>query len=361
MRSNLIDTLKTANSAYETGYPVLSDREYDYLLNELEKSKDFESEKAREILDWIGSQDPSENKVQHAEPMLSLAKKSFDQPLSKYQLLHVSSKLDGIALSLTYVKGKLKVASLRGDGKKGKDVTSKIKNSNVLGIPLHLSGDAPLRFLTGAVIRGELVMPFSVYEKKYKDKYVSPRNAVAALMNAKKGTVDGLQFYSYGALLPPGMMPTDTLFFSYFLSLIERTGVGLRIDNAVVKTYKEAEAWFNALREKEHKIPTEGVVITEEVMSDWKSWGSTRHHPKWAFAVKFPVTTGETRVIELKVLTGKTGRKTPIALVEPILLDGRWIRKVNLHSLKTSAELGIELGSKVLIEYNTVPKIVKVL
>ena len=357
-----------ANKAYRAGTPIMSDQDYDDLLESIksEMSED-EYEDFVATLNEGTIEKNIDGKVKHPFVMGSLEKLKAEEPevVKKWikenveHSLSVSAKVDGISSRAEYVNGKLVSLTTRGDGYFGQDITSKAKY--IKGLPqtiLH----GPWDNFTGS-IRGELVILRSDFDG-IKYKYANPRNACAGIMNRKDGdkkfneaearlvsfvpyTILGNQYAKeeqFGILKDMGFMVADNV-------VVNPNGQDWRGDDIVDWLFKTAQ--------EELPYETDGLVICD---SEWRN--EDKYRPDGCKAFKINQSAGITKIIGFDWGTpSANGKFTPVALLEPIQLAGTTVKRVTCNNITWMEKMGVEIGKtvKVLKSGEIIPKIVEVL
>jgi DNA ligase (NAD+) len=367
------------NRYYVLNQPVISDFDYDILLNELDtlekKFPEFASDDSPTRR--VGSDLTKEFKqVEHTYPMLSLGntynedeirefdnrvRKTISQPIDYV----CESKFDGASISITYKNGVLFRAVTRGDGNKGDDVTSNVKT--IKTVPLKISGkDIPAEF----VIRGEILMPRAVFNKLNEERL---KNGLVPFANPRNSAAGTLK------LLDPRIVASRSLDCMVYFLLAEKLPYDNHFDNL-----KEAARWgFNVAEsirlcrnideviqfisywETERKnLPydTDGVVIKVNSLSLQKELGFTAKSPRWAIAYKYKAEEASTRLLSVTFQIGRTGAVTPVANLEPVLLSGSTVKRATLHNADQIALLDLHTDDMVYVEKGgeIIPKIVGV-
>lgn len=373
LHAQLVETLQRWDDAYRRGIPAVADSEYDALLERIRVLEGRHPELAAVATDVLG--DHRAGTVPHGVPMLSLEKIADRDALRAWHaemgarlgvapLLWVEPKLDGVALELVYIEGRLTRALTRGDGRTGEDVTSQIRS--VGDVPGVLHTESPPRVLD---VRGELV--------------VSRRDLAA--FNA---THDGPPFPDGRSLAAGSLSLGDEHVLAERPLAFRAHGLG-RVEGLEAATHAEAmqrlvewglrvvdgrsapggadEAWSEHQRllsqRRELSFETDGSVVKVDDLSSQRVLGSTARAPRWARAIKFPATRASTRVLAIAIGVGRTGALTPRALLEPVSIDGVNVTAATLHGLSHVARLGIKPGDTVLVERagGVVPQVLAVL
>lgn len=368
---------------YILSEPEISDKEYDDLLKKL---KDLEEKCPQFITPSSPTQRVSGgllegfSTVRHKVKMLSLDNTYSIEELRgwedkiKRRLLRPAKidyiaelKIDGVSCCLIYEKGVLNLASTRGDGERGEDITANAKT--IKSIPLKLRGK---RFPDTIEVRGEIYMEKKNFEKINKDRlknkespFANPRNATSgslklldtSLVSQRKmscfihsfGGVSGYNFKTHGE----------------FLEKIKSWGLRANLHNQRCKDLKEVIDYCRLWQEKKDKLGYEvdGVVVKVNSFSLQNELGSTLKSPRWAVAYKFPAHQATTEVEDIIVGVGRTGILTPVAILKPVKCAGVTISRATLHNFEEIQRLDIRVGDTVLLERagEVIPKIIKVI
>jgi DNA ligase (NAD+) len=336
-----------AKQRYYEGNPLMSDYEFDLLEEQLKSANSH-------VVNIVGSQNLKDAKFHHASPMLSLTKiqvhHNIDFPITdflhwfntnakdKKVKLEGTPKFDGSSCNLIYENGKLEWALTRGDKEKGQNIIDKMK----LIVPSKISTNEKTE------IRGEVVIPFDVFERKYSKDYKNPRNFVAGILGRdeiNEEIIKDFQFVSFEA-----RNHTSTMVH------IESSNQFLKdngfITPPIVELFdaKDFQSIYNKFYEfrKTSPYPLDGIVIKfpESIRT---SIGETTHHPKWAIAIKFPPLESITTIKSITWNIGFTGEFTPVGNLEPIDLDGTTVSNVSLYNYGNVINNGLFPGAKVII------------
>ena len=347
---------------YNHASPEISDADFDSLWDEL-KSLDPDNP----VLHQVGPEPlPGTVKVEHLFPMRSLDKGTtaddilhfVNQSTSGGKRYLAQPKLDGSALSLEYVAGNLHRAATRGSGERGEDVTLNAKM--VANIPLRLN--API----DCHVRGEVVMPLEVFEKKYKDVSPNPRNLCSGALRQKHGDgkaeASDLVFCAYDVQFPHSRPNTN--YDSELLDYLKNT---IGIDPAPWQVFEsedlhsEMVEYTKMWSEKRagYKFEIDGIVFKLDDLTQRERLGSTAHHPRWALAWKFPPEEAKSVLMEVNWQTGRTGAVTPVARIAPQTVGGVTVEHTTLHNVGEVERLGLKIGDGVLIvrRGDVIPKI----
>lgn len=388
--------LDQANRAYyDKADPIMSDREFDRLLDELdqlEKKYDLISEDSPTQRVGGSYNTPIfENADQikdlkqtvHPTPMMSLANTYNEQELRDFDrrvrdiLGHsdytwfVELKFDGMALRLRYENAKLVLAATRGDGKKGDIITANALT--VRDIPEQLTDSNNTVF----EIRGEAFMEkeaFATYnESRVKDglqAFANPRNATAGslkMLDSSEVAKRPIRFFAYDVILDEATETIKADFNTHAsrMELLEKLGHRVCESRWHVDTIDEVLVLISELNETRKSLPfeTDGVVvkINEDVFR--AELGSTAKAPRWAIAYKFEAEQAESVVNGITLQVGRLGTITPVAELEPVLLAGTTVKRASLHNEDEIRRKDIRIGDRVIIEKagEIIPQVVKVI
>lgn len=329
----LIDTLNKQLKAYDEGKPIVSDKEWDenyFRLEELEKRLGYaaaDSPTQRINYEVVNSL----KKVKHNHPMLSLAKsKDWDEFLHYFSTIDSSKdvvgmlKLDGLTLSLRYVEGKLVSAETRGNGEEGEDV---LHNAQVISsIPKYINYKEEL------IIDGEIICTYKDFEK-FKGEYKNPRNFASGsirLLSSKECASRNLTFVVWNVV--KGL--TNSLLDNFN----ELQTLGFTITPFTSSFDWDAKDFLQD-KAKEYGYPIDGLVGRFEDREFGESLGATGHHSKAAFAFKFYDEIYQTALINIEYEPSRNGQLTPVAIVEPVEIEGSTIERCNLHNISIMEEL----------------------
>ena len=367
---------------YVKNSPEISDREFDRLMEELQRLEaahpelyDPNSPSVR-----VGS-DLSHDFVQrrHQYPMLSLGN-TYNRGDVEAFLARVSEglggapfdiccelKFDGLSISLTYEHGRLLYAVTRGDGVQGDDVTENVKT--IASIPLVLSEEArpwPELF----EIRGEVLMPWESFERLNREReaageplFANPRNAAAGTLKSKNSAVVAhrrLDAYLYYLLGPdvPGRSHYDNL------QAARRWGFKVSDTTLLAHTKDDVFRFIDYWDTERKRLPvaTDGVVLKVNDLRQQELLGYTAKTPRWAIAYKFQAERARTLLREVGFQVGRTGAVTPVATMEPVQLAGTVVRRASLHNEDIIRGLDLHLGDYVYVEKagEIIPQIVGV-
>lgn len=364
---------------YVEAQPVISDYEFDKLLEELIRLEKEHPEyiKPDSPSQRVGGQITKEFKaVKHKYPMLSLGNtyseeelSDFDERVKKaigtdYEYV-CELKYDGVAIGLTYKYGMLVQAVTRGDGEKGDDVTTNAKT--IKSIPLKLRGhDYPEEF----EIRGEIFMPRKVFDEINKEReeiaeplLANPRNAAAGTLKMQdsaivaKRNLDCFLYAMYAEHLP---------YKNHFDSIKAAKKWGFKTSEFMEKSSDIHEV-FNYINKWDTarnnlKFDIDGVVIKVNSYEQQRNLGFTAKSPRWAIAYKFKAQRVSTLLESISYQVGRTGSITPVANLKPVLLAGTTVKRASLHNADIIEKLDVRIGDTVFVEKGgeIIPKIVGV-
>lgn len=360
---------------YVENNPIISDFEFDMKLKQLE-----EMEKAypqyfdkNSPTQRVGS-DLTKNfkQVEHRYPMLSLANTYSEGEVTDFynrvkKSLNIDFeivcelKFDGASISLIYENGELVTAVTRGDGTVGDDVTANIRA--IKSIPITLNGNYPSRF----EIRGEILMPFAVFEELNEEKaqkgeplFANPRNATSGTLKLQnpaevaRRKLDAYLYYILGEELPHN---------THYDNIQNAKQWGFKISDAIrrCKNLDEIFDYIHYWDTERHRLPvaTDGIVLKVNDLIQQKNLGLTAKSPRWAIAYKYQAVRGLTRLDSVSYQVGRTGAVTPIANLEPVLLSGTTVKRASLHNADIIENFDLHIGDMVYVEKGgeIIPKI----
>ncbi len=363
---------------YVLNAPTISDYEFDIKLKELQVLETEHPEFFDPLspTQRVGSDiNTAFRQVEHQYPMLSLENTYSEGEVRDFynrikKLLHEDVELvcelkyDGASISLIYEDGKLLRAVTRGDGEQGDDVTENVKT--IRSIPLYLQGDYPERF----EIRGEILMPWTVFDALNKEReeqeevlFANPRNAGSGTLKLQNSSIVAsrkLDSYLYNIL------GKNLPFASHFDSLRAAKTWGFKISEAVkiCSSLEEVFEFIHYWDEERKKLPvaTDGIVIKVNDFAQQRTLGTTAKSPRWAIAYKYQAESGLTRLNSVSYQVGRTGAVTPVANLDPVLLSGTTVRRASLHNADIIAGLDLHIGDMVYVEKGgeIIPKITAV-
>jgi len=361
---------------YVLNSPKISDLEFDKLLKELQELEEQYPEYYDENSPTmrVGS-DISKNfeQVAHKYPMLSLGNTYSESEVTDfYERVRKSLnedfeicceiKFDGTSISLTYVDGKLVKAVTRGDGEKGDDVTDNVKTIKTIPLVLH-GNNYPEEF----EIRGEILLPWSVFEELNQEKeareeplFANPRNAASGTLKLQNSSVvasrklDAYLYYILGEDLP-----CDGHFEN--LQAAHQWGFKISEDIRKCKTLQEVFNFINYWDTERKNLPvaSDGIVLKVNSLRQQRTLGYTAKSPRWAIAYKFQAEQALTRLNEVSYQVGRTGAVTPVANLDPVQLSGTIVKRASLHNADIIEGLDLHIGDMVYVEKGgeIIPKI----
>lgn len=365
---------------YVLNQPEISDQEFDFMMKELQELEvrhedmfDPNSPTQR-----VGSDINQEfTQVTHKYPMLSLANTYSQEEVADFYNsvkkglndedfeICCELKYDGLSISLTYEDGKLVRGVTRGDGVHGDDVTANVKT--IRSIPLVLKdGDWPKEF----EIRGEILMPWNVFERLNQEReaaeeplFANPRNAASGTLKSQNSALvasrnlDAYLYYLLGDELPGD---------GHYENLEKAREWGFKISEGMrkVKTLQEIYDFIDYWDTERKKLPvaTDGIVLKVNSLRQQRALGYTAKNPRWAIAYKFKAERACTRLNEVTFQVGRTGAVTPVANMEPVQLAGTTVRRATLNNEDFIRSLDLHIGDYVYVEKGgeIIPKIVGV-
>ena len=369
---------------YVLDEPSVPDAEYDRLLRELEQ---LEAEYPQLVTSdsptqRVGAQ-PLEafDEVEHRVPMLSLANAFSDDEMADFdkrirklldtgeEITYVAEpKLDGLAISIRYEKGKLVQAATRGDGSRGEDVTQNVRT--ISSVPLRLIGE-DLPDVVEA--RGEIFMPkkgFAALNERARKKgekiFVNPRNAAAGSLRQLDSKITAsrpLAFYCYGYGELSGSLPGDT--YSAVMKSLRKMGIPVSNEQKIVKGVSGCLHYFGALAERRDQLDYEidGVVFKVDSLAAQGELGAVSRAPRWAIAHKFPAQEELTLVEDIEFQVGRTGAITPVARLKPVFVGGVTVSNATLHNMDEIVKKDVHVGDTVFVRRagDVIPEVVRVL
>ncbi len=363
---------------YKLNQPTITDFEFDILMSDLIalENKFPQFSDPNSPTQRVGSDISREfEQVLHQYPMLSLANSYSDTEVTEFvQRVEKFSgeqpdyvcelKLDGTSISLTYREGELLRAVTRGDGEKGDDVTANVRT--IRSIPMKLQGNFPANF----EIRGEIVMPFAIFEilnrertEKGEQLFANPRNAASGTLKMQNSSVvasrrlDAYFYYVLGENLPAD---------GHFELLEEAAKWGFQISphKKKCRDVEEILEYLSIWDQKREELPfaTDGVVIKVNSKRVQEELGFTAKSPRWAIAYKFKAERVASKLLSVDFQVGRTGAVTPVANLEPVQLGGTVVRRASLHNADIIENLGLHSYDTVFVEKGgeIIPKIVGV-
>jgi DNA ligase (NAD+) len=361
--SELVDLInKHRASYYQSNTSLISDADYDKLMRELEQleSKHPELITGDSPTQTVGGEvSQTFTPVEHLERMMSLDNVFSDQELDAW--LEKSGggpylcelKIDGLAINLRYQNGQLISAATRGDGSVGEDVTRNVMT--VKGIPHSLSGTNHPDLVE---IRGEVFYSLEDFAKLNqslidtgKPPFANPRNSASGSLRQKDSSVTAsrpLQMivHGIGAWVDKSVVSQSELY-----AHLKSWGLPTSTRYKVLKTAREVKQYIQDFEAKRHSLEHEidGVVIKVDELARQASMGFTSRAPRWAIAYKYPPEQVNTRLLDIRISIGRTGRATPFAVLDPIRVAGSVVEFATLHNQEVVAAKGILIGDTVVL------------
>lgn len=384
--AELRDTLNHhAHLYYVLDAPALPDAEYDKLFQELQALEAAHPELLTpdsptqrvigQVLDGFAP-------VRHAVPMLSIRTEtdteasgalSFDQRVRKQLELDEAAapveyaaelKFDGLAINLRYEQGLLVQAATRGDGETGEDVTQNIRT--VAQIPLRLRGvTAPVLEVRGEVyMRRDDFEALNERQRAAGDKtFVNPRNTAAGAVRQLDPALAAqrpLSFFAYGLGEVQGWALPPT--HSGLLDALAEMGLPVCADRAVVQGAEGLVAFHQAMGAKRDALPfdIDGVVYKINSLELQQRLGFVSREPRWAVAHKYPAQEQLTRLNDIEIQVGRTGKLTPVAKLEPVFVGGTTVSNATLHNVFELRRKGVRIGDQVVVRRagDVIPEVV---
>ncbi|MBQ8298961.1 MAG: NAD-dependent DNA ligase LigA [Clostridia bacterium] len=368
-----------ANKYYNEDAPEISDFEYDMLMLELRnielKNPEFiTSDSPTQVIVASGAVNNHFSEVKHEIPMQSLQDVfntadvvSFVERIEKEvqnPSYVVEAKIDGLSVTLEYVKGKFVRGSTRGDGLVGEDVTLNL--NTIKSIPQKLKDEIDI------IVRGEVYLPRAFFEKINEERevmgeklFANPRNAAAGSLrqlNPEITAQRNLDIFVFN------VQKSDSVkFASHYESLKYAEEQGFKI-SPFLKRCSSVEEVLDSINEiseirGELEFDIDGAVVKVDSLSQREEIGTTTKVPKWAVAYKYPPEKKETILKDIVVQVGRTGAITPVAILEPVRVAGSIISKTTLHNEDFIKEKGLKIGDHVLIQKagDVIPEVCDVL
>lgn len=376
----LLDELREHNYRYHVlGAATIDDNAYDLLYRELlgieEEHPDIVDPAS--LTARVGATpDEAFAPVHHRERMFSLDNAmDFDELKAWHDRLEgalerppagfsCELKIDGLAVSLTYVDGQLTQGATRGDGAIGEDITANVRT--IKSIPLRLRGDVPAVL----EVRGEIYLPVSEFEalnarqaESGGQPYINPRNTAAGSVRQKDPAATASRnlavwIYQLGVVEGGPSLETHTQSMEWL------RGLGLRINpaNETVASYEEVVSYIRDATEHRHDrdYETDGIVIKVDSLADQRTVGFTARSPRWAIAYKLPPEEKTTLLKSIEINVGRTGAVTPYAVMEPVFVGGVTVTNATLHNEGELHRKDVRPGDTVIVRRagDVIPEVV---
>jgi len=364
---------------YVLNQPVITDFEFDLLLNELQTlEKNFPELVTPDSPTMRVGSDLTDEfvQVQHRWPMMSLGNTYSEEELTEFgervkrtlgqEPEYVCElKYDGVSISLTYENGVLSGAVTRGDGMVGDDVTVNVRTIRSIPVRINAPG-APSSF----VVRGEIYLPLKGFNEmnaarmeKGEAPFANPRNAAAGTLKlldprmVAARPLDCFLYFLLGDSLPAG---------NHYDNIMAARSWGFRTPDVMERCsgMEEVISFIRKWETARKQLPydTDGVVVKVNSLEAQRLLGSTAKSPRWAIAYKYAAEQAVTELLSVDFQVGRTGNVTPVANLRPVQLDGTTVRRASLHNSDQIELLGLHYGDSVIIEKGgeIIPKIVGV-
>ncbi|MCR4393598.1 MAG: NAD-dependent DNA ligase LigA, partial [Dehalococcoidales bacterium] len=336
---------------YVLNSPEISDAEYDELMRTLRKLEE-------QYPQFLTPDSPTQRVgaapveafgiVEHRIPLLSLADVGNDEELEawykrlmklingQYCNFVCEHKIDGLAVSLTYINGRLEIGATRGDGYRGENVTQNIRT--IRSVPLTLPKGAP----SALEVRGEVYLPKSGFYKLNEERaaeglplFANPRNAAAGSVRQLDPRITArrpLDIYIYHL----GWIEGDSTRETHWENLEYLKSLGFKINphNRLVNSLEEVKKYYREWLEKRESLiyEADGIVIKVNQLRLQEQLGAVGREPRWAIAYKFPPVEATTRLVDIEISVGRTGTLNPVAVLEPIAIGGVTVSRAALHN-----------------------------
>lgn len=373
---------------YVLNQPTISDFEFDQKMHELEDLETFHPDcfDPNSPTQRVGSDlNQQFSQVAHKYPMLSLANTYNEDDVAEFYRrvkdglegeefeICCEMKYDGLSISLTYVDGKLTQAVTRGDGVHGDDVTANVRCIHSIPLQLIPGSGYPHEF----EIRGEILMPWTSFEKlnaereaKEEPLFANPRNAASGTLKSQNSTVvaqRNLDAYLYYLLGDSNdLFAPQGLWISHYDNLAQAQKWGFKISQGMrlCKSLDEILDFINYWDTERKNLPvaTDGIVLKVNSLRQQRHLGYTAKSPRWAIAYKFKAERACTRLNEVTYQVGRTGAITPVANMNPVQLAGTIVKRASLHNADIISLLDLHIGDMVYVEKGgeIIPKVVGV-
>lgn len=328
----LVNELNSHTRLYEEGHPTISDREWDKLYFKLAALEEqtgivMENSPTHKINSYAIT---GQKKIKHSVPMLSLNKTKDKEEFFLYgggSEFLISLKMDGLSLRITYEDGKLVRAETRGDGIEGNDVTYLM--------PAFTNVPMSIDFKEKYEIDGECIITYNDFYR-IKGDYKNPRNLAAgslSLLDPKEAAARKLQFVAWRVITDTGDYMSDRLSGA--------THLGFTVVPYLINIDEDIDAVIEVMKAKAEKFsyPIDGLVGTFDNVADGLAMGETAHHPKHSLAFKFYDELYPTRLRTIHWSMSRNGTLTPVAVFNPIDIDGTIVERASLHNVSVMREL----------------------
>ena len=362
---HLVETIREHQFLYYVlDKPTIADSDFDAMLKELEKleAKYPQYKSADSPTTQVGGGFATQfEQRDHLHKMMSLdnvfGADELDQWFDRVEKsVEVESwlcevKVDGLAINLLYENGTLVQALTRGNGVTGEDVTLNVRT--IAAVPHKLKGSNPPKLLE---VRGEVYFPIQAFNDfnaalDEEDRFANPRNAAAGSLRQKDPRITAsrpLSMVVHGIGASDGMSFTSQ---SDVYKAMAELGLPISKNFKVVRSRNEVQAFINHFGEHRHDLEHEidGAVVKVNDLGLQERLGFTSRAPKWAIAYKYPPEEVETKLIDIRVSVGRTGRVTPFAVMEPVTVAGSTVTHATLHNAEEVSRKGVLIGDQIII------------
>lgn len=406
-----LDSLRDEIRHHEYRYyvlddPEISDAEFDRLMNQLKK---LEAEHPELVTPDSPTQrvggKPREGfvKVPHSAPMLSLDNAYSEEELRSWERrVHELAgrkdveyvcelKLDGMSLALRYEGGKLVRGITRGDGSTGEDVTANVRTVRSIPLSISIENLRKAGIPPDFEVRGEMLMPIASFKRMNDERerqglslFANPRNATAGTVRQLEPSITAqrrLDFFSYILIEGTGNLAGEGPARSKIkgdggagvlartqwdtLNALDAAGFKVNPRRTLATNFGEVWNFIGEWEEKRESLPYEidGVVIKVNSFALQRGLGFTGKAPRWAIAYKYAARAGITRIEDIHVQVGRTGKLTPVADLKPVPIGGTTVSRATLHNMDEIERLGVKIGDWVEVERggDVIPKVTRVL
>lgn len=346
---------KHRDAYYNDSRPTISDAEYDKMFDELQSlEKDTGIIMSNSPTQTVGYEVKSElQKVKHSHPMLSLDKTKSEDDLIKFagdKDCILSLKMDGLTVSLTYVDGKLTKAETRGNGEVGEDITHNAKVFENIPLTIDYKG----RF----EIEGEAIITYNDFEKinstlPEDKKYKNPRNLVSGSVRQLDSGIAAKRHIKFIAWKVP-LMEENNLSNSFLYRLNYARCLGFDTVPFLTYTNNDKETLSLIIESLKNganvnSYPIDGLVLALNDIQYGESLDMTGHHPKHSIAFKFYDEEVETTLLNIEWSMGKSGNLTPVAIFEPVDIDGTTVSRASIHNVSILTKLDLQVGDTITV------------
>jgi DNA ligase (NAD+) len=366
---------------YVLDAPTMSDADFDAAMRELEQLEEAHPDLRTPdspTQQVGGAVSTSFDAVEHRERMLSLDNVFTPAELeawaerveravgSEVEYL-CELKVDGLAVNLTYQRGRLGVGATRGDGQAGEDITPNVRA--VAGIPHRLTGTEKYPLPDLLEVRGEVYFPVADFEQlnaglveRGRPPFANPRNAAAGSLRQKDPKVTAsrpLRLVCHGLGARTGFTPERQ---SQAYEALRAWGLPVSDRARVLATLPQVREFIERYGEQRHSVEHEidGVVVKVDQVPLQRRLGSTSRAPRWAIAFKYPPEEVNTKLLDIRVNVGRTGRVTPFGMMEPVKVSGSTVEMATLHNAHEVERKGVLIGDTVVLRKagDVIPEIV---